>query len=130
MTICGLLCASVDSMKILLHLIPAIAYIFAPDMHLREKPIEKAGDAPVESSGEVILCYDTAERIMAMPRCKAEVEETFSCCVLMRTAEGSRIWIGSPATTAEVLEFLPILQEGVTYTFPDAFLTRRETHRP
>lgn len=129
MTTCGRICISVDSTKLLLHLIPAVAYIFAPDTHIREKPGKKPGDAPAESPGEVKLCYDTAERILAMPRCKAKVEETFSCCVLMRTAEGRRIWIGSPATTAEVLEFLPLLQAGETYTFPEAFLTWRETHR-
>ncbi len=76
-----------------------------------------------------MLCYDTAERIAAMPPCEAEVEERFSCCVRMRAVDGSRIWIGSPATTPEVLRFLPTLQDGQTYTLPDAFIEWQKTPR-
>ena len=86
--------------------------------------------AATESPEETILCYDTAERVSAMRRCEAEVEEIFSCCVRMRLSDGSRIWIGSPATTSEVLSFLPTLEEGRNYTFPDAFLAWQDRQHP
>jgi hypothetical protein len=114
-------------MKLLLHLIPCVAIILDPAPTISEKPGESAEDASTQAHQAPILCYDTAERIAAMPPCKAEVEERFSCCLLMRTADGSKIWLGSPATTPEVLRFIPTLQDGQTYALPNAFLDWQKT---
>lgn len=130
MTTTVMTCVRLHVMNLLLHIIPAVAFLLAPAADIREKPGGKLEDTATESPVETILCYDTAERIAAMSRCEAEVEETFSCCVRMRTSDGSRIWIGSPATTSEVLNFLPTLEAGRNYTFPDAFLDWQETQQP
>ena len=123
-------CVKLHAMNFLLHFFPAVVFLLSPASDLLEKPGGKVEDTATESPEETILCYDTAERVSAMRRCEAEVEEIFSCCVRMRLSDGSRIWIGSPATTSEVLSFLPTLEERRNYTFPDAFLAWQDRQHP
>ena len=47
----------------------------------------------------------------------------------LSTADGKRIYIGSPGATKEVAAFLPTLKVGQTYTFPDAFLDFQKSRR-
>jgi hypothetical protein len=98
-------------MNLLLHLFPSVAIILDPNPRISDKPGESAEDVSTQAHQAAILCYDTAERIAAMPPRKAEIEGRFSCCLLMRTADGSK-------TT---------LQYGQFYTLPDGFLDWQKT---
>ena len=65
--------------------------------------------------------YDTAEKIQAMPACKAIVVERGPCYLRLRSADGNRFLIGSPAASADVMRFLAVLKDGRTYRLPDTF---------
>lgn len=73
--------------------------------------------------------YDTAEQIQAMPACKATVVERGPCYVHLRTADGTGFFIGSPAASADVVQFLEALKDGRTYKFPGTFLKHQEERR-
>ncbi len=63
--------------------------------------------------------YDTVEQIRAMAPCKALVVERGPCFVHLRTADGNGFFIGSPAASTEVIQFLEELKDGRTYKFPE-----------
>lgn len=66
--------------------------------------------------------FDTAEKIKAMPPCKATVEHVGVRDSRLRTAEGKLFFIGGDEATPEVIQFLEALRDKHTCQFPDVFL--------
>lgn len=75
-----------------------------------------------KSAETAIPVYETAEQIKTMSPCKATVEERHPCYSILRTADGQKFSIGSPAATQEVVQFLGTLNDGHAYKFPGVFL--------
>jgi hypothetical protein len=50
------------------------------------------------------------------------VEQKQPCAAYLKTTEGKRLCIGGPGATPDVAGFVQVLQEGRTYSFPEAFL--------
>jgi hypothetical protein len=57
---------------------------------------------------------------------KAVVEQKQPCAAYLKTTDGRRLCIGGPGATPEVTGFVQVLQEGQTYSFPEAFLEYRK----
>ena len=90
-----------------------------------EKPEGRAGipkTDTVESAGAAIADLETAGQIRAMSPCRATMEERQPCYAVFRTVDGKRFAIGSPAATADVVQFLGTLHEGEFYAFPRVFV--------
>ena len=119
-------------MKLLPHLPTIVCLLAMPVANATDKPTTEAkatakrGQAAAQAAARA---YETAEQIKGMPRCKATAEDISPCSVGLSTADGKRIYIGSPGATKEVAAFLPTLRVGQTYTFPDAFLEFQKSRR-
>jgi hypothetical protein len=85
-----------------------------------------AGCASLEETqphGEALgPVFETAEQIRAMLPCKARVVERGPCYAYLQTAGGKGLYLGSPASEADVEGFLAVLKTGQQYELPEAFL--------
>ena len=70
--------------------------------------------------------FDTAEKIKAMPPCKATVEHVGVRDARLRTADGKLFFIGGDKATPEVIQFLETLRDKHACQFPDVFLEYRK----
>jgi hypothetical protein len=66
------------------------------------------------------------EELPVLPPFKAVVEQKQPCAAYLKTTDGRRLCIGGPGATPEVADFVKVLQEGQTYSFPAAFLEYRK----
>ena len=66
------------------------------------------------------------EQLPLSPQFKAVVEQKQPCAAYLKTSDGRRLRIGGPGATPEVAGFVQVLQEGRTYSFPEAFLEYRK----
>jgi hypothetical protein len=87
-----------------------------------EKPtVTATTDTKITADTAIPVYYETAEKLMAMPPCKATVEHVGTYWSGLRTVDGTRFCIGSPGATQEVRQFLETLNKGQTYDLPNAF---------
>jgi hypothetical protein len=89
-----------------------------------------AGPDRAHRDRAVTPSYETAEQINAMPVCTAKVIETAPCYVGLKTSDGKTIYIGSPASKADVVGFLGGLIVGQSYRFPEAFVNYQRNRTP
>ena len=66
------------------------------------------------------------EQLPVLPPFKAVVEQKQPCAAYLKTSEGRRLCVGGPGATPEVAGFVQVLQEGQTYSFPEAVLEYRK----
>lgn len=70
--------------------------------------------------------YDTVAEIEGMPRCRARVVRKGPCFVCLEKADGTTIFVGSPSSSTEVVNFVSSLEEGQSCLLPAAFMRYRE----
>jgi hypothetical protein len=87
-------------------------------------PLDVNGDEKKERDGAAH--YRTVDEIKTMSRCKVTVIQKAPCYVLFKSADGSRLYVGSPGNTPEIDRFLSTLKMHQTYTLPDAFLDHQK----
>ena len=118
-------------MKTPIRILAAVCCIAAP-ITFACGPVPAGVAAAAPPAEPPAMTYDTAAMIAGMPRFTGTVLEKFPCCARVCTADGTKLWIGSPAATSEVVRFVATLRECEDYVFPDAFLDwqKREQPRP
>ena len=110
-------------MKLLQYLVALACILTAPVTNADDKlASETPTDAKKLEEMAAPVYYDTAERIKAMPPCKAIVGHPGIHWSHFTTTDGVKFCIGSPGATQEVRLFLQTLKERQTYKLPDAFL--------
>ena len=69
------------------------------------------------------LIYEYAAQVLAMPSCRATVVEVqVRCYARFKDDDGRTFYIGSPDSPPEVAGFVGTLEEGKTYSLPEAFM--------
>jgi hypothetical protein len=73
--------------------------------------------------------YETAERIGAMPPCKAIVEHVGVSDARLVSADGKMFFLGGAGAAPQVVRFLESLKHGASYEFPAAFTEFQKRER-
>ncbi len=86
---------------------------------------------PVTTQDSVII-YEDAAQVLAMPSCRATIVEVQVRCYARFNVDGGRtFYIGSPDSPPEVAGFVGTLEEGKTYSLPEAFIQyRKKQNKP
>lgn len=72
--------------------------------------------------------YEYAAQLVAMPSCAAKVETIFPCYARLIADDGTVLHVGSPGASLQVVGFVHSLEEGKTYSLPDAFMEYQKPH--
>jgi hypothetical protein len=129
-------------MKMLCSTIVILCFAAAPfSVAAPKKPIKKESlgakaskpskPAPADTTGDpaidALAAYTTAEQLALMPTCLVTVIQRAPCYCMLKTEDGTVFRVGSPANTAVLGKFVGTLEQGKTYTFPDAFVAFAKT---
>ncbi len=81
-----------------------------------------AGCATTPTTAQHYYSYEYVAQLLAMPSCSARVEGIYPCYARLGTEDGKVLCVGSPGASPEVVGFVHTLQQGKTYSLPDAFM--------
>jgi hypothetical protein len=96
---------------------------------VKEKGSEKLNHSQTTAMSKpaATVAYEYEAQLLAMPSCEATLQELPDCVATLKTADGSVIYIGSPASHGVVHSFVQSLEVGKGYHLPTAFMDYRKT---